>query len=1037
MNAFAKILSVFPLLLLSVSAQGQDSGVDLYLNEIKPLLKDRCFACHGALKQEADLRLDTAKAMDDHGIFDGELLSRLTSTEDDVRMPPEGETLTAQQIDVIQKWLSNGAAAPEDEQAEADPTQHWAFQKIQRPPLPAVREPNPIDAFLVAKQTANGLKPQKTAVRSLLLRRLYLDVTGLPPTAEQLVSDEPLEEIVDSLLGSPQYGERWGRHWMDVWRYSDWYGLGEELRNGQKHLWHWRDWIIDSLNGDKGYDQMIMEMLAGDELAPQDPKAVAATGFLARNYYLFNRTTWLDDTIEHTSKAFLGLTMNCAKCHDHKYDPISHEDYYRFRAVFEPHHVRLDALPGETDYAKNALPRVYDDRLDAATFLHRRGDPAQPVKDKTIPPGPPGFLAAFAETPMPIDLPVEAWAPGVRDYVQMDRLAKAEANVEQARKALAKIRLETKTENKPTAKPTNTVGKALSDDFKKARPDIWETIGDGWRYQGGLLSQTQPTTDRTCLQTKSHHPRDFELTLRFQTTGGTKWKSTGIRFDVDETNENAHTVYVSAFASGPKVQLAHTQAGRQVYPGNAKADRAIQLHQEYSLNVQVREDLINVSLNREFLFAYRLPQRHAGSIELFAFDAAADFYSIDVKPLPADTILQQTKDQPAAVDSNKSLKLAQAQETLAELEWKALKAAIAVDKVMFKPDHSESPFKEILLEQSGRLQLQTRLAKAEVDLLKADEAKQADAVKRIDAAKAALAAGKLPEHAPLQGSERALNQKTDNVSQFATVYPKTSTGRRISLARWITHRDNPLTARVAVNHIWMRHFGTPLVDSVFDFGRRAPQPLHQDLLDYLAAELIESGWSMKHLHRLILTSKAWQRSSSNLDADVQTLVSDSANRYYWRMNNRRMESQAIRDSLLHLAGKLDPTSGGPSVEPARDVRRRSVYLRHSRDERDNFLSTFDDADVFGCYRRSESIVPGQALALMNSREAIEAAGDIDSQFDTALSDTEMTEAAFRLLLARPPSANEMAACLSFLTENKDRVRFIHALLNHNDFQVIR
>lgn len=245
------------------------------------------------------------------------------------------------------------------------------------------------------------------------------------------------------------------------------------------------------------------------------------------------------------------------------------------------------------------------------------------------------------------------------------------------------------------------------------------------------------------------------------------------------------------------------------------------------------------------------------------------------------------------------------------------------------------------------------------------------------------------------------------------------------------------TARVAVNHIWTRHFGTPLVETVFDFGRRAPEPLHQDLLDYLAIELIESDWSMKHLHRLILKSKTWQRSSSNLGADPGTLTRDLDNHYYWRMNNRRIESQVVRDSLLHLSGRLDQTLGGPSVQPGPNVHRRSLYLFHSRDGRDKFMSTFDDADVFNCYRRSESIVPQQALAMMNSREAIEAAGHIASRFNADLTDVEFARSAFLQLLARPPSEAEIQACLSFLKTTPDRVQFVHALLNHNDFQVIR
>ena len=1018
------------LLLLAASAVGQEQTVDLYEQKLKPLLKERCFACHGALKQESELRVDTVDSMKDYGILEDDiLLDRLTSENDAERMPPEGEPLSKEELAVIKKWLAAGAPAPVAEQAEADPMQHWAFQKIERPAIPNLGEPNPIDAFLAKAQQANGFKPQASARRSLLLRRIYFDVIGLPPTAEQLLSDLPMEETIDSLIDSPQYGERWGRHWMDVWRYSDWYGLDSQLRNSQKHLWHWRDWIVNSLNADKGYDRMVMEMIAGDEIAPSDLETVAATGFLARNYYLFNRTTWLDDTIEHTGKSFLGLTLNCAKCHDHKYDPINHQDYYRFRAIFEPHHVRLDALPGNPDYNKNGLPRVYDDKLDAPTYLHRRGDPSQPAKDNPILAGPPKFLASFAEAETPIDLPVEAWAPGVREYVQTNLLTLSKNQIDSAQANLAQ--LQKKEEQAVAAAKADTPGTAFLDNFKKSRPDLWETIGRGWRYQGGLLTQTEPTMDRSCLRTNTHHPRDFELSLNFQTTGGKQYKSTGIRFDVDENGENAHIVYVSAFAGGPKVQLAHTVAGRNIYPANTKADLPIRLNQEYVLNIKVRNDLINVALDGQFLFAYRLPPRQPGSIELFAFDSMADFYSIEVKPLATDVVLKKTDKRAAVVDSAQIIELAKAQLKLAQAKHAALNSRIAADNATLKKSGNGSP------ELAARQHLQVALAQAEVDLLKADANKKADAAKKKNQAQAALKSENLPALTPLRGSQRALDQSSHKASQYAPVYPQTSTGRRTALARWITHRDNPLSARVAVNHIWTRHFGTPLVESVFDFGRRSPQPLHQELLDYLAIELIESGWSMKHLHRLILKSKTWQRSSSNLGADPVTLTEDPENHYYWRMNNRRMESQVLRDSLFSLSGRLDLTPGGPSVQPGPNVRRRSLYLFHSRDSRDKFLSTFDDADVFNCYRRSESIVPQQALAMMNSREAIESAGLITSRFNVDLTDVEFARSAFQQLLARPPSETETQACLAFLKANSDRVQFIHALLNHNDFQVIR
>ena len=360
-----------------------------YLAEVKPLLSEKCYSCHGRLKQEGGLRLETRELMVQSDVVvpsapsNSELLARVLAN-DDSRMPPpeEGASLKPDEIDVLRRWIAGGAMAP-DEDIPQPPSQHWAFTPIQRPPTPETEFANPIDALLQQVRDQKGVQVAHRAPRSIRLRRLYLDLIGLPPSHIQLNDERPWSQIVDDLLHSPQHGARWGRHWMDVWRYSDWYGLGKQLRYSQKHLWHWRDWIIRSLNQDKGYDRMIQEMLAGDELDPANQDAVTGTGFLARNYYLFNRTTWLDGTIEHTCKAFLGITLNCAKCHDHKYDPISQLDYYRMRAIFEPHQVRLDPVPGEVDLDKDGLPRAFDDQIDAATYLHVRGDPKRP--DKTTP----------------------------------------------------------------------------------------------------------------------------------------------------------------------------------------------------------------------------------------------------------------------------------------------------------------------------------------------------------------------------------------------------------------------------------------------------------------------------------------------------------------------------------------------------------------------------------------------------------------------------------------------------------------------------
>jgi len=287
------------IIVFSSSAFGSDT--ERYLAHLKPLFKERCYSCHGALKQQAGLRLDTATAIRDGG-KDGTiinvnqpslstLMARLTTEDNDNRMPPEGKRVSAEKLAHLQSWIAAGAPGPENEEPEDEPDHHWAFKRIERPALPEGSAPNPIDRFIEANHRRHGYQAQPQAERTLLLRRLYLDLIGLPPTRHQLQDTRTLDIVIDELLAMPQHGERWARHWMDIWRYSDGYGLGKQLRYSQKHLWHWRDWIIESLNADKGYNRMVTEMLAGDELAPTNPQIVRATGFLARNYYLFNRTT--------------------------------------------------------------------------------------------------------------------------------------------------------------------------------------------------------------------------------------------------------------------------------------------------------------------------------------------------------------------------------------------------------------------------------------------------------------------------------------------------------------------------------------------------------------------------------------------------------------------------------------------------------------------------------------------------------------------------------------------------------------------------
>jgi hypothetical protein len=855
-------------------------GADDYLRQIKPLLTEKCLSCHGALQQKAGLRLDTVQAMREGGesgpaVVAGQsgkslLLDRVLGKGRLRRMPPasEGEPLTAPQVALLKRWIDQGAKGPAGEKPEPDPRDHWAFRPPVRPAVPAVKDPgrvrNPIDAFLAAEREKRGLAPQRPADRRLLLRRVHLDLVGLPPTREEQqafladAAPDAYEKVVDRLLTSPHHGERWGRHWMDIWRYSDWWGLGQEVRNSQKHIWRWRDWIVESLNADKGYDQMVREMLAADELYPNDLDRLRATGFLARHYFIFNRSTWLDETIEHTSKAFLGLTFNCTKCHDHKYDPIAQKDYYRFRAFFEPHQIRMEQVPGEADYAKDGIPRAYDANADAPTYLFVRGDDRNPAKNRVLRPGLPRVLTWAALEIEPVSLPPEAHSPGLRPHVLANFLRAEEAKRQAARELLERSR---------------------------------KMTGDAAATAKALAEKMLAAAD---AQSESLKAR--------------------------------------AAADKAAVQAASAEVAKLIR-------------------------------------AAALAERKAG--------------------------------------------LALAEENLARAESEVAQA----------PPGKKAPA----------------------------EKKRAAAQTAVTAARKALEASGTV-YTPLRGALKTPESNLESQASRDRPFPRTSTGRRSALARWITDRRNLLAARVAVNHIWARHFGRPLVETVFDLGRKGSPPSHPALLDWLAVELMENGWSMKHLHRLIATSDAYRMASSTVGADPRNRKLDPENRLYWRMNPVRMEAQVLRDSLLSLAGELDPKLGGPSVPVQAEGRRRSLYFVHSNNDQQKFLGVFDDASVRECYRRSESIVPQQALALSNSKLSLTMAGRISDRLQEKLgpvSDADFARVAFETVLAAAPTGEELAACAEALQEwrglakgrpdaaRRARANLVHALLNHNDFITIR
>jgi len=874
-----------------------------YAGDIKPILKARCYACHGALRQKSDLRLDAAQFIRRGGeggpIFEpgnsaASTIIERVSDSGELRMPPahEGEALSAVQIASLKRWIDAGAPAPDTEEVPPDPRQHWAFIKPIRPAAPAVKNTawvlNPVDAFLAALHEQHGLAPAPQADKSILLRRVHLDLTGLPPTRDDLnafaadASPDAYERIVDKLLASPAYGERWGRHWMDIWRFSDWYGnrAVESHRRSRRFIWRWRDWIIESVNADKGYDQMIVEMLAGDELAPSDPSIHRATGYLGRSWHLYNRNVWMQEVVEYTGTAFLGLTLKCCRCHDHKYDPISQKEYYQFRAFFEPYSVRADALPGKTELSsvtnatgdgketilKEAFDRVYDADPSAATYVLARGNEKNPIKDESILPGVPKALGGPSLSITPVPIPYDIARPELRTFRQQEMIAGVEAKVAEAKAILAK-------------------------------------------------------------QTGDHAVKYFQAKL--------------VAAEADLAAIRARlAAEVAKFAIPPGPEAA--KLGHD-------AERAERLTGACRANEHLQELIYNVVNLRAKL----------------------------------DLSLDESK---------------------------------------------------------------ARVATAEKQITEAQT--------RLNTALATM-------NSPTAGSYQPIEKG----------YPLTTTGRRLAVARWIASRDNPLTARVAANHIWLRHFGAPLVPNVGNFGLNAKPPLHPALLDWLAAELMDHNWSTKHLHRMLVTSRAYRMQSSAQDSP--SVAIDPENRFFWRMNARRMEGEVIRDAILQLAGTLNAEAGGPDVDPtkASTVLRRSVYFRHTPDDKPAMLQVFDAPNPEECFRRIESVMPQQALALANGDLSISQARRLARALSAEIgavgpqTSADFIQAAFETLLARLPSAAELRNCREFLTrqtellahpeklakfegtgdlaekpspdpQQRAREGLVHVIMNHHDFVTI-
>jgi hypothetical protein len=850
-------LGLAPIGLTVSAADPAPGAIDFFENKVRPVLAEKCYSCHGPKKQSAGLRLDTADGLTagaDNGpvVVPGDpAKSRLVasvSRTGDYPMPPK-HPLAAAEVAVLTEWVKQGAAFPARANGRREPAgggSHWAFQPVRRPAVPEIRNPqseirNEIDRFVLARLEREGVKPAPPADPRTLIRRAYYDLIGLPPTAAEVEafaadpSPDAWEKLIDKLLASPQYGERWGRYWLDVARYADTKGYVFQEDRNFPYAYTYRDYVIRSFNEDKPFDRFILEQLAADKLdLGDDKRPLAAMGFLTLGRRFLNSTPdIIDDRIDVVTRGLMGLTVQCARCHDHKFDPVPIADYYSLYGVFasseEPKELPLIGGAGwTTDRVKYEVDLAEQEAGYAAEVARRHA-------------------AAVAKLRTP---------EVVADYL---------AAVVEAR-----------------GKPAEQVQ--------------------------GLLRQ-----------------RDLNRMV-FE-----KWRD----YVADRIKSGKPPVFAQLAAPKDPREAAKRVANRLTDPPHDRPDLKAVLGPGGPTDIPLSDaqKLFN-RLDRDQLRAARR--------KIDAFIAAS----------------------PAAPP----------------------RAHVLTDL--------PKPFDPYVF-------------------LRGNPNNRGPAVPRRFVS---VATG--PDRKPFADGSG-----------------------RLELARAIASPDNPLTARVMVNRVWLGHFGQGLVRTPSDFGTRADPPTHPELLDWLAARFVADGWSLKKLHKLVMLSATYRQSSGVRSADFGmrnpdrrlTLLglsipnsalraphsTDPDNRLLARQNRRRLDFEALRDSLLFAAGRLDLTPGGKPVDlfQAPYPTRRTVY---GLIDRSNLPGTFRVFDVASpdqhSPQRFQTTVPPQALYLLNSPFVAEHARAAAARPEVAgaESDGEKVGALYRAILGRSPTAEERALGLEFV-----------------------
>jgi hypothetical protein len=969
----------------SAEAPATKRKVD-FLRDIRPILSDKCLTCHGPdpAKRKADLRLDIAEgaqkavpsgsiAVVPGKIAESELIARITSADANEVMPPPktGKSLTPTEIDRLKSWVEQGGSYQ----------QHWGFIAPKRPATPPLKRPewvrSPIDAFVLARLEKEGLTPSPEADKTTLLRRLSLDLIGLPPTIAEVdaftLDNRPdaYERQVDRLLASPHYGERWGRLWLDAARYADSDGYEKDK---SRQVWFYRDWVINALNRDLPYDQFIIDQIAGDMVPNATQDQVVATGFLRNS--MINEEGGVDpeqfrmeamfDRMDAIGKGVLGLTIQCAQCHTHKYDPITHEEYYKLFAYLNNSHEANVAVytPDQQRMRADLFRKISEIEAD---LRHKNPDSASKMAEweAKVAKDQPAWVVVRPE--------VDDISTGGEKYVSMDDGSLLACGYAPTKHT---VKLTAKTD----AKEITAIRLELLNDA-----DL-PMNGPGRSIRGtGALSEFEVTAAPADAPGKTEkvkfirasadvNPAEAPLESIYHDKSDKKRITGPIAFAIDGKDETAWSHDI-----GP---------GRRNLPRKAvfTLEKPLKNPKGTILTVYLKQnhggwnsdDNQNYNLGRVRLSITAAPKAEADPLPTAVREALA---------IPRE---KRSVSQDATIFRYWRTTVPEWKEANERIEslWKS---------------HPEG---------STQLVLDDRETPRSTHILE-----------RGDFLKPTKPVG-------------------PGVPAFLNPLPPNAPPTRLTLAKWLVSRDSPTTARSLVNRTWQAYFGIGIVSTSEDLGSQAEAPSHPELLDWLAVEFMDHGWSQKALHRSIVTSSTY-RQSSKITSDLYHR--DPYNRLLARGPRFRIDAEIVRDVALASSGLLNPKVGGPSVFPpapdflfqppvsygpkiwdeakGNERARRAIYTFRYRSVPYPALLAFDAPNGdSACVRRSRSNTPLQALTTLNEPLFLDCARALAMGTLKEGGETDATRLAyaFRRCVSRTPTDAESKALLALLKKQTER-----------------